>query len=918
MREKRVSRVKPVSSGAHGVRTKSAGNEKKGFKSRFQVSEELYRHLTERKRAKSRMEAALETQRESEERYRSLFENSAVAVAIVDPDGYVLEANDADCRFLGYSHSELVGMHFTQFTHPQDIDLDKDLFQSLTSGQRRSYEIEKRYVRKDGEVVWGRLAISLICGSHGLPSYTSVVCYDITKRKQAEDALHESEARYRELFNRMSSGVAVYEAVDNGGDFIFRDFNPAAEKIEKISRKDILGKRVSEAFPGVKAFGVFEVFRRVWQTGKSEYFPEAIYKDERDPGSWRESWVFKLPSGEIVAIYNDITERKRAEEALRESELQYLTIGETIPYGVWLTDATGYCTYVSKSFLELVDMTMEQVQEFGWLHLLPPEDMEPTKEHWLHCVQTGEYFEREHRFKKSDGSYRNVLAIGRPIKDDTGKIAKWVGLNLDITERKQAEEEIQSLAKFPAENPNPILRIARDGTLLYVNEAGLSLLPDENLQVGQAAPPMLREAAFQAMDSGSTQMLDLECRQRVYSFFLVPVIGAGYANLYGRDVTERRQANEELKNREGMLQKIFDILPVGLWFADKDGKLLRGNPAGVKIWGAEPKVSLSESGVFKARRLPSGEEVAPDDWALAHTIRDKVTIVDELLEIDAFDGKKKTILNYTAPVLNAQGDVEGAIVLNQDITERKKSEDDLHESESRLRSLSAEITRVEESERQRLALFLHDEIGQSLALVQLKLGSLAADSKSKSDKRQIKGLRDLLETLIEQMHTLTFELSPPVLHQLGLGAAIEWAGEKINRDYGIDFLFNDDGVAKPLNSDYQAILFRCVRELMLNTAKHAKAKRLSVAIVREGETIVLNIVDDGVGFDPSLPDKRTEDTGFGLLSVREHLATMGGTCRIQSTPGQGTRITLAVPVGGGAGGARRGMPNDGRVPYPRE
>ncbi len=141
------------------------------------------------------------------------------------------------------------------------------------------------------------------------------------------------------------------------------------------------------------------------------------------------------------------------------------------------------------------------------------------------------------------------------------------------------------------------------------------------------------------------------------------------------DITDRKRAEDALRTRESVLQKIFEILPVGLWFADKDGKLLRGNPAGVKIWGAEPKVDPSEYGVFKARRLPSGEEVASDDWALAHTIKDKVTIVDELLEIDAFDGKKKTIINYTAPVLDAKGDIQGAIVVNQDVTERKEFEE---------------------------------------------------------------------------------------------------------------------------------------------------------------------------------------------------------------------------------------------------
>ncbi|NLY02547.1 MAG: PAS domain S-box protein, partial [Rhodopirellula sp.] len=146
------------------------------------------------------------------------------------------------------------------------------------------------------------------------------------------------------------------------------------------------------------------------------------------------------------------------------------------------------------------------------------------------------------------------------------------------------------------------------------------------------------------------------------------------------DVTERKRAETDLRNRESLLEKIFDILPIGLWFVDKDGKLTRGNPAGIAIWGAEPRVAPADYGVFKARRLPSGEDIAPNDWALAHTIRDGVTIVDELLEIDAFDGKKKIILNSTAPVLDDGGAIQGAIVVNQDITERWKAEQALRES----------------------------------------------------------------------------------------------------------------------------------------------------------------------------------------------------------------------------------------------
>ena len=115
------------------------------------------------------------------------------------------------------------------------------------------------------------------------------------------------------------------------------------------------------------------------------------------------------------------------------------------------------------------------------------------------------------------------------------------------------------------------------------------------------------------------------------------------------DITERKQTEEDARRQRALLERIFDVLPIGLWFADKDGTLLRGNPAGVRIWGAEPHVPMPEYGIFNAWRLPSREPVQPEDWALAKTIREGVTITGELLEIEAFDGKRKTILNYTAP-----------------------------------------------------------------------------------------------------------------------------------------------------------------------------------------------------------------------------------------------------------------------------
>ncbi|MEA3297520.1 MAG: hypothetical protein U9R56_06615, partial [candidate division Zixibacteria bacterium] len=159
----------------------------------------------------------------------------------------------------------------------------------------------------------------------------------ITDRERMDEKLRLSEVRFRNLFDQMSSGVAVYEGKDDGKDFIFKDFNSASERIDKMNRGDVIGKSVLEVFQGVKEFGLFEVFQRVWKTGKPEYFPVSLYKDERIAG-WRDNYVYKLPSGEIVAVYDDVTSQKQAEEALRKSEEKFRMLFQGAAEGILIAD----------------------------------------------------------------------------------------------------------------------------------------------------------------------------------------------------------------------------------------------------------------------------------------------------------------------------------------------------------------------------------------------------------------------------------------------------------------------------------------------------------------------------------------------------------------------------------------------------
>jgi len=238
------------------------------------------------------------------------------------------------------------------------------------------------------------------------------------------------------------------------------------------------------------------------------------------------------------------------------------------------------------------------------------------------------------------------------------------------------------------------------------------------------------------------------------------------------------------------------------------------------------------------------------------------------------------------------------IQLQTELDERKRAEKMLVEYQKQLRTLSSELSLVEQRERHLIATSLHDNIGHALAMVNNKLVLLSGSLSAEQDKVLLKDIKDLIKESIRYSRSLTSELSSPLLNNLSLVSAMEWLAEDILEKNGIDVHLRVNDAPQYLTGEVQVLFLKAIREILVNIVKHAKAHEVKIAILTEQDNVVVKIKDDGVGFDVDANSRTltTRQHGLGLFTVRERLTHLNGHFSISSKPGQGTSVTLTVPM----------------------
>lgn len=366
------------------------------------------------------------------------------------------------------------------------------------------------------------------------------------------------------------------------------------------------------------------------------------------------------------------------------------------------------------------------------------------------------------------------------------------------------------------------------------------------------------------------------------------------AQLQAREAQHMRDL-ETLRESEELFRSIYAESPICIEVCDASGEIVDGNAACLDMFGIHDTERRWPS-LFRDPYMPESAKAA---LRRNETVRYEASVDFDGLVIDRhYRGTRHgtgvfDILVSPLSVRVGQS-VPGYLIEVQEVTHLKKAETRLRVYQEQLRSLASQLSLVEERERRSLATVLHDEVGQALAVIKIELGLVRPAIAGPDVALRLDEVQAILDDTIRHIRSLTFDLSPPILYELGLEPALEWLAEQHQARHGIPVRMHDDGRPKPLSDDVRGLLYRTIRELLGNVAKHAGAREVLLSVKRAGSNIRIEVKDDGIGFDPH--DTALATRGFGLFNIRERLTAIGGHLSIESEPGHGTKITMVAPI----------------------
>jgi PAS domain S-box-containing protein len=615
-------------------------------------------------------------------------------------------------------------------------------------------------------------------------------------------------------------------------------------------------------------------------------------------------------------LRQEIEERKWAEEALRESEEKFRTVSEQSPNMIFI-NKRGKVVYANKVCQEIMGYMREEFysSDFDFLSLIAPESADEIRSAFERHMHGEEVEPYEYTLVNKEGERIEAIITTKLMNYEGEKVI--LGIVTDISEQKRVEQALRKSEesyRYMVENANDIIyKTDHTGHFTFFNPIAVKTTeyPHDYL-LGMNYLDLIRPDYRKDAEKFYVSQFNEKRPSTYYEFPIITKTGkekwlgqhvqlilengriVGF-HAVARDITERRRVEEALRESEERYRQLVKHAPAAILEFDAEKQtLLALNDVLYEFLGyTNDEIDTMKAIDFLAEesqklylerlgKALAGEKV-PD--TVEYKLRGK--------------GGKELWARLNTRLVLDKGKPRSATIVAHDITDLKRAEGALRESETRLRSLSFQLMKAQEMERTRLSKELHDELGQALALLKHRVRSFGGKlQKGQSSLREECEETSLyIDEIIENVRRLSRDLSPSILEDLGLTSALRWLTENFDKSYSLKTSFDFDNIDDLFPKAAQTNLYRISQEALTNIGKYADAKHVSFAVKENEGCVTLSIEDDGKGFDVNkVRSLHSPEKGLGLDAMEERAHMLGASLDIRSQVGEGTRITLTIPI----------------------
>ena len=850
--------------------------------------------------------------RTSEERYRLVLENSMDAILLMTTDGVILSANQAARTIFQRSEEDLCRIGRAGIVDKSDPLLPILIEERKRTGKAKG---ELLMLRNDGSKFPVELSSSLYSDQSG-QQRISIIIRDITERKLAEEALRENEERYRLISDVVSDYIFTTKIGENG----------------KLELSWVTG-----AFERITGYSFDEyIAHGGW---RAALHPDDIEKDNQDIEELKKNnklvtdvrtlakdgriiWVrvyahpvWDYQNNELVGIYGgvkDITESKLAEEALIQASSELEQLQNNLDEAVFSVDTIhNKMLYVSKAHQTVFGQA--PIEFFNnpqlWYDIILREDKHIVDAGYP-VLYSGKNLQHQYRIAHPNGEIHWVEAKMNPTLDENGQLTRVDGIAYDVTTRKMIETKLlESEINFRrsiSDSPVGIRIVSEDEDTVYANKAFLDMYEFNSLEEFTGTPAkvlytpesyIFHQERKKKRNDGvdvSNYEISINCKNgdiRHVKVSRKEILwnGKQHFQVINQDITEQRKAEEELRK----LSTAVEQSPNAECITDPEGIIEYINPTTSELTGYTPEELLGQ----RTNIFSSGEKPKEEYDELWKTIK-----LGNVWKGELHNKKKNGELYWESttisPIFDNTGKITHFLAIKVDISERKRVETALLNSEEQLRKFASHLQNIREEEKIAIAREIHDDLGQLLVALQIDAGLLKnkvikiipledTEIQSKFDN-----LVALIKKSIKTARNIMNDLRPALLEMHGLvGATKEYLREFEERNR-ISCEFEDQIHDVKMTPQQSLVLFRILQEAMNNIVKHAKATLVRVQLQSSDNKIILQITDNGVGFDEN--NSGREDS-YGMIGMKERIILLEGTLDITSKVGHGTTVQVEIP-----------------------